>query len=89
MHTVSLQLLVKGDFLKFLEEPLSGTYLHVLGFLAELQNAEAFVTLPKGDSTTDVLPIILKTLRTNKENTCGGLSFWYSHMWVDWTVQTF
>ena len=58
--------------------------MHVLGFSAELQDAEVFVTLPKGASTTDALSAILKTLRTNKGNTCGGLSFSYS--WVDWTV---
>ena len=83
MYTVSLQLLGKGDFSKFLEELRFGTYR------AELQDAEVFVTLQKGYSTTDAVPAILKILRTNKGNTCGGLSFPYSHRWVDWTVRTF
>ena len=82
MYTISLQLLVKGDFSKFLEELLFGTYLALLGFSTELQNAEVFVTLLKGDSTTDALPAILKILRTSKGNTCGGLSFPYSHRWI-------
>ena len=38
--------------------------MHVLGFSSELQTAEVFVTLPKGDSTTDTLPAIL----TNSPN---------------------
>ena len=60
--------------------------MHVLGFFADLQNAEVFVTLPKGYFTTDALPAILKILQTNRGNTCGGLSFPYSHRWADWTV---
>ena len=58
--------------------------MQVLGFSAELQDAEVFVTLPKGVSTTDALSAILEILRTNKGNTCGGLSF--SNRWVDCTV---
>ena len=34
-------------------------------FSAELQNAEVSFTLPKSDSTTHALPVILKILRTN------------------------
>ena len=77
MHTVSLQLLIKGDFSKFLEELLFGTYRARLDFSVELQNAEVFDTLPKGYSTTEALPAFLKILRTNKGNICGGLSFTY------------
>ena len=41
MYTVSLQLLLKGELSKFLEELLFGTYrARVKGFSAELQNAE-------------------------------------------------
>ena len=72
MYTVSLQLLVKGDFSKFLEELLFGTY------------RGSFCYFTKSDSTTDALPAILKNLQTNKGNTCGGLTFPYSHRWVDW-----
>ena len=61
----------------------------MLAFSVELENAEVFVTLPKDNSTTHALPVILKILQTNKGNTCGGLSFWYSYRWVDWTVRTF
>ena len=61
----------------------------MLGFSAELQNTEVLVTLPKGYSTTDALPAILKILQTNKGNTCDGLSFLYNHRWLDWTVRTF
>ena len=72
MYTVSLQLLLKGDLSKFLEELIFGTYrARVKGFLAELQNAEVSVTLPKSDSTTDALTAILRILQTNKDNTCG------------------
>ena len=60
----------------------------VLGFSVELQNAYVFLTLPKIDSTADALPVILRILQINKENTCGGLSFTYSYRWVDWTVGT-
>ena len=61
----------------------------MLAFSVELENAEVFVTLPKDNSTTHALPVILKILQTNKGNTCGGLSFSYSYRWVDWTVRTF
>ena len=89
MYTVSLQLLLKGDLSKFLEELIFGTYrARVKGFLAELQNAEVSVTLPKSDSTTDALTAILRILQTNKDNTCGWLSFPYSYRWVDWPVRT-
>ena len=67
MITVNLQLLLKGDFSKFLEKPLFGTYhARVRFFSTELQNAEVSLTLLKCDSTTDALPAILKFLRTNK-----------------------
>ena len=48
-----------------------------------MQNTEVSVTLVKTDSTTDALPEILKILRTNKGNTCGGVRFWCSYRWVD------
>ena len=74
MYTVSLQLLLKGELSKFLEELRFGTYhARVKGFSAELQNAEVFVTLPKSDSTRDALPVILRIFLTKKGNTCGGL----------------
>ena len=63
--------------------------MHVLDFLTELQNAEVSVTLPKSDSTIDAFPAILKILGTNKGNTCGGVSFWHSYRWVDWTARIF
>ena len=65
----------------FLEKPLFGTYnVRVRFFSTELQNAEVSLTLLKFDSTTDALPAILKFLRTNKGNFCGGISFWHSYM---------
>ena len=89
MYTVSLQLLVKGDFSKFLEELLFETYRARVRFLGKIAKRRSFCYLPKADSTTEVLPAILKILRTNKGNTCDRLSFPYSHRWVDWTVRTF
>ena len=52
--------------------------MHVFDFSTELQNAEVSLTLLKIDSTTDTLPASLKFLRTNKEKTCAGISFWHS-----------
>ena len=52
--------------------------MHVLDFSTGLQNAEVFVTFLKIYSSTDALLAILKVLGTNKGNTCGGISFWYS-----------
>ena len=49
----SLQLLLKWDFVKFLEK-------------LELQNAEVSITLLKSDSTTDALPAFLKIFRTKE-----------------------
>ena len=90
MNTVNLQLLLKGDFSKFLEKPLFGTYHARLSFFStELQNIEVSLTLLKCDSTTDALPAILKFLRTNKGNTCGGISFQHSYRWVDRTARIF
>ena len=63
--------------------------MYVLDFSTELQNAEVSVTLLKSDSTTDAVPAILKVLGTNKGNTCSGVSFRYSSMWVDWTARSF
>ena len=63
--------------------------MHVLDFLAELQNTEVFVTLLKSNSTTDALPSILKILGTNKGNTFDGVSFQYSYRWLDWTARIF
>ena len=63
--------------------------MHVLDFSTGLQNAEVFVTFLKIYSSTDALLAILKVLGTNKGNTCGGISFWYSFRWVDWTTQVF
>ena len=48
-------------------------------FSTELQTAEVSLTLLKCDSTTDALPAILKFLRTNEGNTCGGISFRLSY----------
>ena len=53
--------------------------MQMLDFSTELQNTEVSVTLLKGDSTTDALPAILNIFRTNKGNTCGGVSFRYSY----------
>ena len=63
--------------------------MHVLDFLTELQNTEVSVTLLKSDFTTDALTAISKILGACKRNTCGGVSFRYSHKWVDWTAQIF
>ena len=63
--------------------------MHVLDFLAELQNTEVSVTLLKSDCTTDALTAISKILGAYKGNTCGGVSFCYRHRWVDWTSQIF
>ena len=49
--------------------------MHVLDFLAELENTEVSVTLLKGDCTTDALAAISKILAY----TCGGVSFRYSY----------
>ena len=57
--------------------------MHVLDFSTELQNAKVPVTLIKSNSITDALPVIFKILRTSKGNTCGGVYFRYSYMWVD------
>ena len=47
--------------------------MHVLDFLADLQNTEVSVTLLKSDCTTDDLTAISKILGAYKENTCGGV----------------
>ena len=57
--------------------------------MLDLQNVDVSLTLPKCDSTTDALPAILKFFRTNKGNTCGGISFRHIYSWVDWTAQIF
>ena len=81
---------IRGDFSKFLEKPLFGTYhARVRVFSTELQNAEVSPTLLKCDSTTDVLPEILKYLITNKGNTCDGISFQHSYLWVVGQLQKF
>ena len=50
--------------------------MHVLEFLAELQNAEISpVTLLRGDYTTDTFPAISKILGTLTRNICDGVSF--------------
>ena len=38
----------------------------MLGFSSESQNLEVFVSLPKGNSTTDTFPAILEILRTKE-----------------------
>ena len=64
--------------------------MHVLDFfLTELQNIKVSLTLLKCDPDTDALPTILKFLRTNKGNTCGGISFQQSYKCVDWPVDFF
>ena len=52
--------------------------MHVLDFLAELQNTEVSATLVKSDCTTGALTAILEILGAYKGNTCGGVSFRYS-----------
>ena len=53
--------------------------MHVLEFLAELQNTEISpVTLLRSDSTTDAFPVTSKILGTLTQNICDGASFWYS-----------
>ena len=47
--------------------------MHVLDFLADLQNTKVSVTLLKSDCTTDDLTAISKILGAYKENTCGGV----------------
>ena len=47
--------------------------MHVLDFLADLQNTEVSVTLLKCDCTTDDLTAISKNLGAYKENTGGGV----------------
>ena len=79
--------LLKGDFSKFIEKPLFGTYHARVRFSStELQNLKVSLNLLKRDSTTDALTTILKFLKANKGNTCGGISFRHSYMWVDWTA---
>ena len=90
LKTVNLQLLLKGDFSKFLEKPLFGTYhAHLRFFSTELQNGNVSLTLPKCDSTIDAFLAILKFLRTNKGNTSGGISFRHIYRMVDWTARIF
>ena len=82
--------MLKGDFSKFLKKPFFGTYhARVRFFLAELQNLEVSLTLLKCDSTTDALPAILKFLRINKGNTCGGISFRHGYRWVVGQLEIF
>ena len=59
--------------------------MYVLDFSRELKNAEFSLTLLKSDSTTDVLPAILKFLRTNKGTLEVEPDFGYR--WVDWTAR--
>ena len=50
--------------------------MHVLEFLAELQNAEISpVALLRTDFTTDIFPTISKLPGTLTRNNCGGVSF--------------
>ena len=63
--------------------------MHVLEFSIELQNAEVSVTLLKSNSTADALHAAWKLLKTSKGNICGGVSFWNSYRWVDWTAEIF
>ena len=63
--------------------------MRVIDFLTESQNTEVSVTLLIKECTTDALTAILKILGAYKGNTCGGVSFCYSHRWVDWTAQFF
>ena len=63
--------------------------MHVLDFSREMQNAEVSLTLLKSDSTIDAHPAILKFLRKNKGNTCGGISSRHIYRWVDWVAQSF
>ena len=81
LNSVNLQLLLKGDFSKFLGKALFGTYhdARVRFFSAVLQNVKSFLSLLKCDSTKDAFPGILKFLRTNKGNTCGRISFRHSY----------
>ena len=62
--------------------------MHVLNFSTELQKIKVSVAL-LSDTIADALPTNLKILRTNKGNTFSGVSFLYSYIWVDWTVQFF
>ena len=55
----------------------------MLDFSTELQNAEVSLALLKSDSTTDALQTILRFPGTNKEKTCGGISFRHSYRWAD------
>ena len=87
LYTVSLKILLKGDFSKFLEELLFGTYDAPVRFLDRVENTEVSVTLLKDDGTSDALTVIAKHLGAYKGNTCGGTSFHYSYRWVDWTAQ--
>ena len=66
MYTVGLELLLKGDFPKFLEELLLEHSIRVLDFSTELRTKKVSVILLKSDSTTDALPAILKILGKTK-----------------------
>ena len=78
LYSVSLPLLLKGDFSKHT--------IHALNLPKVLQNTEASFMLLKSDSTTDALPEILKILGSSKGNIYGVLTFRYSCRWVDWTA---
>ena len=62
--------------------------MHVLNFSTEQQKIKVSVAL-LSDTIADALPTNLKILRTNKGNSFSGVSFLYSYIWVDWTVQFF
>ena len=78
---VNLIIRFKEKFLKFLEELLFETTMHMIEFSAEVQNAEIFsITLLKGDSTKGASKH-LKVIGLLTGNLCGGVRFQYSYRW--------
>ena len=67
LSTVTLQLLLKGDLSKFLEELLFGTYHALVRSLDRVAKPWSFCYFVKSDSTTDALQPILKFSKQTKE----------------------
>ena len=75
LSTVSLQLLLKGDFSKFLEELLFGTYHALLRFLDRVTKPQSFCYFIKKWFHHRRSPTNSKILETNKGNICSRISF--------------
>ena len=73
--TVSLQLLLKGDLSKFLEELLFGTYHALVRFLDRVAKPWSFCYFVKKWFHHRRSPTNFKILETNLGNICSRMSF--------------